>query len=241
MGSKPQPEYYTHIINTRNFDRLDSLLKVTNGKIVYGGNRNRETRFFAPTIVTNLQPNDPLLTTELFGPILPILESNLGEAINLTNQTETPLAIYAFTRDETEKQRILSETQSGGVTFNDCTLHVIAKDAPFGGTGGSGHGYYHGSYGIREFTHLRTYTNALPAWMEGVMAARYPPYSDEKLTKLFPPVKPGFDREGNDVSVRSWKRWGIGLGLVVLSLGIVLGDQSQEFISGVLESVHQVF
>ncbi|KAJ5110206.1 hypothetical protein N7532_002851 [Penicillium argentinense] len=214
MGSKPQAEHYTHIINIRNFDRLDTLLKQTKGQIVYGGSRNRETLFFAPTIVTNLDADDALLQTELFGPILPILESTLDQAITFTRQTETPLAIYAFMQSTSEKERILTETQSGGVTFNDCTLHVIAKDAPFGGSGGSGHGYYHGPYGIREFSDLRTVTNALPAWMEGVMAARYPPYSDVKLGKLVPVVKPGFDREGNDVSNGGWKRWIVGLGVL---------------------------
>lgn len=239
MGSKPQPEYYTHIINTRNFDRLDTLLKTTGGQIIYGGSRNRETRFFAPTIVTNLQPTDPLLTTELFGPILPILDLNLNDALAFTRRTENPLALYGFTEDEAEKERMLSETQSGGVTFNDCTLHVIAKDAPFGGVGGSGHGYYHGPYGIREFSYLRTYTNALPAWMEGAMAARYPPYSNEKLGKLFPPVQPGFDREGNNVSNGGWKKWAFGLGAVGLSLGVGLSEEGRRLVLGVVGSILQ--
>jgi aldehyde dehydrogenase (NAD+) len=236
MGSKAQPEYYTHIINARNFDRLDTLLENTSGQIVYGGTRNPETRFFAPTIVTNLQPNDPLLTSELFGPILPILDLNLDHALAFTRATGNPLAIYGFTEDESEKDRILSETQSGGVTFNDCALHVIAKDSPFGGTGGSGHGYYHGPYGIREFSYLRSCTNAFPAWMEGVMGARYPPYSNKKLEKLVPAVKPGFDRDGNDASRGTWRKWGVVLG-VGLSIGVGVSDQGRAFVLGVLANV----
>jgi hypothetical protein len=33
------PEYYTHIINDRNFERLDNLLQQTSGEVVYGGQR----------------------------------------------------------------------------------------------------------------------------------------------------------------------------------------------------------
>lgn len=212
MGNKDtQPEYYTHIINERNFDRLDRLLKETSGQIVYGGQRNRTTRFFAQTIVTGVKPGDSLLSEELFGPILPIVDADLDVAIAFTRGTDSPLAIYAFTANEAEKTRILNETQSGGVTLNDCTLHVVACDAPFGGTGSSGHGYYHGPYGIREFSQLRTHVNALPTWMEWVLDARYPPYSTKKLKKMVQAVKPPFDREGNDISRGKLRRWALGL------------------------------
>jgi aldehyde dehydrogenase (NAD+) len=102
---------------------------------------------------------------------------------------------------------------SGGVTFNDCFFHAGAKDAPFGGVGASGMGYYHGHYGVLAFSHLRTYINGLPAWMESVTAFRYPPYTAANVDKMSPRVKPSFDRDGNDV----WKigpltKYTVGLG-----------------------------
>ncbi|KAJ5699111.1 Aldehyde dehydrogenase NAD(P)-dependent [Penicillium macrosclerotiorum] len=204
MGGKgARPEYYTHIINERNFDRLERLLEATSGQIVYGGHRDRDTRFFAPTIVTGVKPGDALLSEEL---------------------GTTPLAIYAFTEKQAEKNRILDETQSGGVTFNDCTLHVVARDAPFGGIGASGQGYYHGSYGIREFSYLRTHVDAMPTWMEALMDARYPPYSIEKLKKIVSATKPSFDREGRDIS-RGTTKWVLGLGALVLSVAMVTPRQ----------------
>lgn len=222
MGNKDtQPEYYSHIINERNFDRLDRLLQKTSGQIVYGGQRNRTTRFFAPTIVTGVKPGDSLLSEELFGPILPVVDADLDAAIAFTRGTDRPLALYAFTANEAEKTRILDETQSGGVTFNDCTLHVVACDAPFGGTGSSGHGYYHGPYGIREFSHLRTHVNALPTSMEWLLDARYPPYSAEKLKKMVTAVKPSFDREGNDISGGKLRGWALALGILALSVALL--------------------
>ncbi|KAJ5143544.1 Aldehyde dehydrogenase C-terminal [Penicillium bovifimosum] len=215
-GKAQNPDYYTHIINERNFDRLDTLLKQTSGKIVYGGERNRETRYFAPTIVTGVKAGDSLLSEELFGPILPIIDADFDTAISTTRAGEHPLAIYAFTSKAADKSRILNETQSGGVTFNDCGLHIAARDVPFGGVGNSGTGYYHGPYGILTFSHLRTYINALPWWMEGVITARYPPYSVEKAHKMVPAAKPTFDREGNDLT-SSRSKWVLSIGGLALS------------------------
>ncbi|RAK87674.1 aldehyde dehydrogenase [Aspergillus costaricaensis CBS 115574] len=202
-GRDNKPDYYSRIINERNFDRLESLLDRTSGKVIYGGIRDRQNRYFGPTIVVGVSPDDPLLSEELFGPILPIIDADLDTAISFTRSIEHPLALYAFTNIESEKKRIQDETSSGGVTFNDCLLHAAALDAPFGGVGNSGTGCYHGKYGILAFSHLRTYTNAIPTWMEGAMGARYPPYSEKNIRKLSPPVKAPFDREGNDTTSRS--------------------------------------
>jgi aldehyde dehydrogenase (NAD+) len=200
MDGRERPEYYTKIVNDRNFVRLEKLLQDTSGEVVYGGDRDRATRYFAPTIVVNVRPGDSLLSEELFGPMLPIVDADLDTAISYTRAGEHPLAIYAFTQDPTERERVLHETQSGGVTFNDCMLHIAAHNAPFGGVGNSGQGYYHGKYGVLAFSHLRTYISGLPSWMEGLMAARYPPYTEAKTKTIAPAMKASFDRDGNEIS-----------------------------------------
>lgn len=197
-GKGERPSYYSHIINDRNFDRLDKMLNNTSGKVVYGGQRDRTSRYFAPTIVVDVSPNDALLAEELFGPILPIIDADLYTAMSITKGKEHPLAIYGFTESQRDKDTILAGTMSGGVTFNDCILHVAAQDAPFGGVGHSGMGYYHGRYGILAFSHLRTFID-LPTWMDKMMAARYPPYTLEKSRQISPEVKATFDRDGNEV------------------------------------------
>ncbi|KAG6038669.1 hypothetical protein E4U41_003904 [Claviceps citrina] len=202
-GPSCEPAYATHIINDRHFKRLDGLLEKSQGQIVYGGERNPENRFFAPTIVDGVTPSDPLLSEELFGPILPILDATLDEAISYTAQHDHPLALYGFTSSEQEKQKILRQTNSGGVTFNDAILHMMVKDAPFGGIGASGMGAYHGVFGFKEFTHLRTVVN-VPGWMELLLKVRYAPYTDEKAAAMVKATgtktSVPFDRNGNDVS-----------------------------------------
>lgn len=215
-GKDNNPEYYTHIINDRNFERLDNLLQQTSGEVVYGGQRIPQSRYFAPTIVTGVKPGDPLLSEELFGPILPIVDADFDTALSWTRAGEHPLAIYAFTTQDADKARILNETQSGGVTFNDCGLHIAARDVPFGGVGNSGQGRYHGPHGILTFSHLRTHINAVPSWMEALLAARYPPYSVQKAHKMMAPVTPPFDRDGNDTT-SAVSKWAFGVGILTLS------------------------
>ncbi|CAI4212303.1 unnamed protein product [Parascedosporium putredinis] len=175
-GRNATPDYYSHIINERNFDRLDTLLRNTAGKPIYEGRRDRDTLFFGPTVVDDVRPDDSLLSEELFGPILPIIKADLAEALRLTRSLDHPLALYAFTGSQREKDLILASTLSGGVTFNDCFLHATAKGVPFGGVGNSGTGSYHGRWGIDEFSHRRTCVDP-PGWLENLMSFRYPPYT----------------------------------------------------------------
>lgn len=196
-----EPSYYARIINDRHFDRLKNCLGQTAGHVVYGGHCDARTRYFSPTIVDGVLTSDALMSQELFGPILPILEATLDEAISYTAENEHPLALYGFTTSQAEKDRILGRTNSGGVTFNDCILHMAVKEAPFGGVGASGSGAYHGSYGFNEFTHLRTVVN-VPIWLERMLQFRYPPYSDKKAAQMISfmgaETKVTFDRQGND-------------------------------------------
>ncbi len=71
------------------------------------------------------------------------------------NERDRPLALYWFGRDSASCDRVLARTISGGVTVNDCMLHVLQENLPFGGVGPSGMGAYHGEHGFRRFSHER--------------------------------------------------------------------------------------
>jgi len=49
-----EPSDFTRIINSRNFDRLENILKNTEGEIAYGGKTDRDDRFIHPTVVTGV-------------------------------------------------------------------------------------------------------------------------------------------------------------------------------------------
>lgn len=200
------------IVNQRQWLRLKSMLDSTKGKILFGGETNKETLFFSPTVVQVSSPDDPLLTDESFGPLIPILPvSDLDEAIRLANEIHaTPLGLYPFgSKPETEK--ILAQTRSGGASVNDAFFHASIPTLSFGGVGDSGQGAYRGKASFETFTHRRSITTT-PGWIEGMLDVRYPPYTDAKLKKLkgMQDLKPDFDRAGNSTGGLVW--WVLGLG-----------------------------
>ncbi|GAA3708986.1 aldehyde dehydrogenase family protein [Streptomyces tremellae] len=145
---------YGRIVNERHFDRLSGLLD--SGTVAVGGGRDRATRYLAPTVLTGVSPDAPVMREEIFGPILPIVEvPGLDEAIAFIVARDKPLALYAFTGSATTRDRLLAETSSGAVTFGAPVAHLGVPDLPFGGVGESGMGNYHGPYSMETFSHRK--------------------------------------------------------------------------------------
>ncbi|MFD6420796.1 aldehyde dehydrogenase family protein [Streptomyces sp. NPDC060198] len=145
---------YGRIINERHFDRLVRLLD--SGRTVTGGAHDRATKYIAPTVLADVSPEAAVMGEEIFGPVLPILTvAGLDEAIGFINDRDKPLALYAFTESPEVRERLLSETSSGGVGIGLPLAHLTVSDLPFGGVGESGMGSYHGPYSIDTFTHRK--------------------------------------------------------------------------------------
>jgi len=170
---------YSKIIDNTRLARVEKFLQNTKGKIIYGGEIDRSITKMYPTVVTQVRPGDSLLKEELFAPIFPIVEATTEEAISLIQDGEHPLCLYVFTSDAKERELIINNTLSGGVTVNDTFMHAALKHAPFGGVGESGYGYAHGKYGVLAFSHLRTVFE-MPTWhlLDSLMSFRYPPHPD---------------------------------------------------------------
>lgn len=116
---------YPRIVTENHFNRLVKMIESTKGKIVIGGTFNREDKFIAPTVVTDVPLDDVLMSEELFGPILPIVTVNSEtEAIDFIKKGEKPLAMYIFTNKESVKQRFIKETSAGSMAINDTILQL---------------------------------------------------------------------------------------------------------------------
>lgn len=155
-GDDPQrsPDY-SRIVNRRHFSRLIGHLG--RGQIVHGGQYDADDLYLAPTILSGLGLDDPVMQEEIFGPILPVLEfDQLEDALGLLRDRPTPLALYLFSSDRTTQERVLAATRSGGVCINDTVMHMVGKDLPFGGLGESGLGAYHGRASFDCFSHHRS-------------------------------------------------------------------------------------
>ncbi|XP_049494028.1 aldehyde dehydrogenase family 3 member A2 isoform X1 [Panthera uncia] len=175
---KESPDY-ERIINLRHFKRIQSLLE--GQKIAFGGETDEATRYIAPTILTDVDPETKVMQEEIFGPILPIVPvRNADEAIKFINNREKPLAFYIFSHNEKLIRRMIDSTSSGGVTANDVIMHFMLSSLPFGGVGSSGMGAYHGKHSFDTFSHQR------PCLLktlkrEGPNKLRYPPNSQSKV------------------------------------------------------------
>ncbi|KAI0126981.1 Aldehyde/histidinol dehydrogenase [Xylariales sp. AK1849] len=174
---------FVNIVNERNFDRLAGLLKRSKGTITSGGQTDRNRLIIRPTVVANVTLGDALMEDELFGPICPVLKATTEEAYNAIKSSPHPLAIYIFSNNQQEIDEILHNTNSGGVTINDVIMHASVHEAPFGGVGESGYGYYHGKHGFDCFSHKRIIV-APPTWLERLMAVRYPPFNVKNIDKM---------------------------------------------------------
>ena len=130
--------------------------------------------YIAPTILTDVPPDPPVMRDEIFGPILPGAASSPTSARCLSGLRDqaNPLALYLFTRDRAMQEQVLAGTQSGGVCINDTILQILGKDLPFGGVGESGMGSYHGKASFDCFSHRRS---VLKRSLRIDPAFRYPP------------------------------------------------------------------
>ncbi|WTP63200.1 aldehyde dehydrogenase family protein [Streptomyces phaeochromogenes] len=155
FGTTPQTSAgFGRIINERHFDRLTRLLD--SGQVAVGGQHDRDDLFIAPTVLTDLAPASPVMQEEIFGPILPVVEvEDLDAAIAFINERDKPLALYAFTKSEATKARLVNETSSGGVAWGQPVMQLLMTGLPFGGVGESGMGRYHGRYTLETFSHLK--------------------------------------------------------------------------------------
>jgi aldehyde dehydrogenase (NAD+) len=169
-GPRQSPDY-ARIINRRHFDRLVGYLG--DGTIAHGGQNDADDLFIAPTILTDVSPDTPVMTEEIFGPILPIMDvHDVDEAFRSLRGKPDPLSAYIFTKDRTIQRRAAAEVRSGGMCINDVVLHLAGKDYPFGGLGESGMGTYHGKASFDVFTHFKPVLRCSTAID---MRFRYPP------------------------------------------------------------------
>ena len=172
---------YCQIVNTTHFDRIKGYLdnaKELGATVAVGGKTDRDQRFIAPTVLCDVPIDSAVMKEEIFGPLMPIVTyKHLDDAIGFINKREKPLALYLFSYNKKNQKRVLEETSSGALVFNDCVIHHTNPNLPFGGINNSGLGSYHGKYGFDAFSHEKAILKS-SAWSP--FKLMLPPYTKRK-------------------------------------------------------------
>ncbi|MBO4481837.1 MAG: aldehyde dehydrogenase family protein [Bacteroidales bacterium] len=160
IGEHPidNPEY-PKLITTAAYDKCAALADEYRERIVFGGEGNRETRRYAPTLIYPVKADEHIVQHELFNPLLPVVpfpDTEVDAIMDIIAEREHPLAMYLFTKNMKWAKRVMQTQQYGGGCINEVCIHMMVKGVPFNGTGHSGMGAYHGEWGFREFTHPQT-------------------------------------------------------------------------------------
>ncbi|MCV3213489.1 NAD-dependent succinate-semialdehyde dehydrogenase [Plectonema radiosum NIES-515] len=129
----------------------------TGAKILIGGQplSDRPGNYYPPTILTNIPTDSPTAQEEFFGPVAMLFRvPDIDAAIKLANNTPFGLGASAWTQNEGESDRLISEIEAGAVFINS----IVKSDPrmPFGGIKRSGYGRELSIQGIHEFVNVKT-------------------------------------------------------------------------------------
>ena len=175
--------HYVRMVNDKAFERVTGYFK--DGKIIYGGGYDPQTRFIEPTLIEDVALDSPLMTEEIFGPVFPVItlddegKSFSDKVIEFVTSREKPLAFYYFGK-ESDGWKIIGRTSSGGGCINDVIMHIANEKVPFGGVGNSGMGRYHDKDSFDVFSHHRSIIST-GTWID--LPFRYMPYKMFSLVK----------------------------------------------------------
>jgi acyl-CoA reductase-like NAD-dependent aldehyde dehydrogenase len=131
-------------------DAVDRGARVlTGGQVVQGGAGGR---FYAPTVLVDVDHSMRIMTEETFGPTLPIMKvADAEEALRLANDSPYGLGASVFTRDAERGEALARRIEAGAANVNDAMINYTALELPMGGVKASGLGSRHGAGGIRKY------------------------------------------------------------------------------------------
>ncbi|MET0541083.1 MAG: aldehyde dehydrogenase [Variovorax sp.] len=129
-------------------------------EVLHGGRRAsvpglEQGFFFEPTILHRLQPDNPLMHEEVFGPVLAVTPfRDDDEVVALANSTKFGLAAGVWTRDLRRAHTMARRLQAGTVWIN--TYRAMAFNSPFGGYKDSGIGRVNGMESVEQFLQTKS-------------------------------------------------------------------------------------
>ena len=141
--------------NKAQYDIVSRLVQSgkAKGRVLLGGEPG-DGLFYPPTLISDIDQSNPLVTEEQFGPVLPIVKySNIEDAIKMANDSENGLGGSVWSNDIEQAKKIANQMECGSVWINKHGM--IQPNAPFGGVKKSGLGVEFGEEGLEEYTDIQ--------------------------------------------------------------------------------------
>jgi aldehyde dehydrogenase (NAD+) len=164
-GDPADPKTYMGpLINERQRDKVDGMVQraIAGGAtLVTGGKRLDPGYFYAPTLLTDVDPDSEIAQNEIFGPVLVVIGfDDDDDAVRIANNSIFGLAGAVFSADQDRALAVARRIRTGSFSINGG--NYFSADAPFGGFKQSGVGREMGVAGLEEFLERKTFAVPVP-------------------------------------------------------------------------------
>lgn len=164
-GDPADPKTYMGpLINERQRDKVDAMVQravAAGATLVTGGKRLDPGYFYAPTLLTNVDPDSEIAQHEIFGPVLVVIGfDDDDDAVRIANNSIYGLAGAVFSADQDRALAVARRIRTGSFSINGG--NYFAADSPFGGFKQSGVGREMGVAGLEEFLERKTFAVPVP-------------------------------------------------------------------------------
>ncbi|MDR1949701.1 MAG: aldehyde dehydrogenase family protein [Spirochaetaceae bacterium] len=117
-------------------------------------------RFHPAMVLTQVSPDMPVMTDEIFGPVVAVLPvGDDEEALGIANNSPYSLTASVWSRDHSRAKKLAARINAGAVMINDHLMSHGLAETPWGGFGSSGIGKTHGEPGFREMLKVQVVVN----------------------------------------------------------------------------------
>lgn len=154
VGDPADPE--THIGPLIDFRQAEAVTSLVEQSVEEGATAllrgGAEGNLVSPSVLTGLAPDAPVLSQEIFGPVVFLVPfDGEEEAVRIVNDTPNGLSGAVHTGDIERGVALARRIQTGMIHINDSTVHD-EPSVPFGGEKASGLGRLDGEALVEVFT-----------------------------------------------------------------------------------------
>lgn len=131
------------VIDSAALQKIRSYIEMgkRDGRSLYIGKIEGKGFFVGPAIFMDLKPESPVLTEEIFGPVIAIMKArDMDHALEIANSSVYALTGGLFSRSPENIRKAKCEFRVGNLYINRKITGALVGRQPFGGSGLSGAG-----------------------------------------------------------------------------------------------------